>query len=712
MAQLKSTWKEKISIALGFNLTDLSFESITRLLHEPRDSASLAIWRVVFGLLIIIDIPQERGMASISRRWGDPQQCHFPLFYFLSPLPVDWMYVIYLLMFLGALGLTIGFLYRLSCLTFVLTYWYIFLLDKSVWNNHSYLYGLIGLQFLFIDANCCWSVDGLLKHSIRNSHVPLWNYALVRFQIFIVYFVAGLKKLDKDWVSGYSMGNLADNWIFDPFRLLLTNEQIDLYVVHLGGLLLDLFIGFFLYFDKTRLFAAFFCASFHTMNSQMFQIGMFPYVMLATIPLFCYADWPRRVFKHFPDAFKIALPLDTQLQTNKHCLYQQPINSLDLCQQPVNEIRPLKGKLKGKSTRRSQRGASNAKRKVATENEICVRHKVVIVCLLAYSVTQVLLPYSHFVTKGYNNWTDGLYGYSWDMMVHSWSSQHIKITYVDNTTGQVGYITPGVHLWDGASERWSAHGDMLKQYAMCLVNRLKDHNIRHPQLYFDVWRSLNGRFQQRMWNPKVDIVAADWSPLSQSSYLMPLLSELSPWRTKFDEIQDALDNQTTVVFVADFPGLYLENFVDPNLGNTSIQVLKGTVAVEIADGGKNVTLQEGDSIQVPPGRFHIVRTISDTPSCYMYLTVNTTDVAIRKKFNSYKEIRNHNRSNLSEFSSEELKIFNDLLEDEKFIEEYKSMTVLDRFQDFYARKWSLFSSSFNSAFQAVYNIAASTTLYV
>lgn len=46
--------------------------------------------------------------------------------------------------------------------------------------------------------------------------------------------------------------------------------------------------------------------------------------------------------------------------------------------------------------------------------------------------------------QGYNNWTNGLYGYSWDMMVHSRSHQHVKITYRDGKTGDVGYLNPGV----------------------------------------------------------------------------------------------------------------------------------------------------------------------------------------------------------------------------------------------------------------------------
>lgn len=49
--------------------------------------------------------------------------------------------------------------------------------------------------------------------------------------------------------------------------------------------------------------------------------------------------------------------------------------------------------------------------------------------------------------QGYNNWTNGLYGYSWDMMVHSRSHQHVKITYRDGRTGELGYLNPGVrHL--------------------------------------------------------------------------------------------------------------------------------------------------------------------------------------------------------------------------------------------------------------------------
>lgn len=34
----------------------------------------------------------------------------------------------------------------------------------------------------------------------------------------MVYFIAGLKKTDFDWVSGYSMDSLGSHWVFDPFK--------------------------------------------------------------------------------------------------------------------------------------------------------------------------------------------------------------------------------------------------------------------------------------------------------------------------------------------------------------------------------------------------------------------------------------------------------------------------------------------------------------
>ncbi|CAG5867391.1 unnamed protein product [Menidia menidia] len=611
----KAHTQSRMEQILGFKKEDLSsWQSLVALLNRPTDPASLGIFRCLFGLLMAIDITQERGLSHLDYKYLDGAPvCRFPLFNFLQPLPLDWMYLVYLVMFLGALGIMVGCFYRLSCLMFISTYWYIFFLDKTAWNNHSYLYGLIAFQLTLMDGNRYWSIDGLRRPTIRNAHVPLWNYTILRTQIFIVYFIAGIKKLDADWVEGYSMSYLAHHWLFDPFKAILPVELVSLLVVHGGGLALDLTAGYLLFFDATRPAAIFFVSYFHCMNSQLFSIGMFPYTMLATSPLFCYTDWPRRFFGSFPAVLGPVLPLTSvQPQPSTSCVYP------DTCSADQQETPPA-----------------------AKTSKLRLKHKLGALFTILYITEQFFMPYSHFITKGYNNWTNGLYGYSWDMMVHSRSHQHVKITYKDGKTGEIGYLNPGVFT---QSRRWKDHGDMLKQYATCLSDLLPRYNISEPEVYFDIWVSINERFQQRIFDPRVDIVKADWSPFKPNTWLMPLLVDLSPWRTKFQEIEGSLDNQTEIVFIADFPGLHLENFVSEDLGNTSIHLLQGRVNVEIVEEKKNYTLQPGEQIKVPAGAYHKVYTVSEDPSCYMYVYVNTTESALQENFTKLFELQERIRN--------------------------------------------------------------------
>jgi vitamin K-dependent gamma-carboxylase len=43
---------------------------------------------------------------------------------------------------------------------------------------------------------------------------------------------------------------------------------------------------------------------------------------------------------------------------------------------------------------------------------------------------------------------------------------------------------------------------------------------------------------------------------------------------------------------------------------------------------------------VPPGQFHKVYTVSEEPSCYMYIYVNTTYVEIMEKVEKVEKIIN------------------------------------------------------------------------
>lgn len=116
----------------------------------------------------------------------------------------------------------------------------------------------------------------------------------------------------------------------------------------------------------------------------------------------------------------------------------------------------------------------------------------------------------------------------------------------------------------------------------CVAEKLKafeELNITEPAIYLDVWRSMNRRFQQRMVDPSVDMVKAPWSPWQQTPWIKPLLTELSPWREKLIQIRKELrekSNFSEITFVADFPGLHLENFVAEEL-NASLTLLHGNL---------------------------------------------------------------------------------------------------------------------------------------
>lgn len=56
---------------------------------------------LIAGFLMLVDLPGERGGAVIDIRWGNPRDCHFPLFNFLKPLEFPYMCLLYAVMMTG-----------------------------------------------------------------------------------------------------------------------------------------------------------------------------------------------------------------------------------------------------------------------------------------------------------------------------------------------------------------------------------------------------------------------------------------------------------------------------------------------------------------------------------------------------------------------------------------------------------------------------------
>ena len=56
---------------------------------------------MISGTLMFLDAFMERGLHTADVRWGDKTQCQFPLINSLHPLPLEWMYMVYLSMLIG-----------------------------------------------------------------------------------------------------------------------------------------------------------------------------------------------------------------------------------------------------------------------------------------------------------------------------------------------------------------------------------------------------------------------------------------------------------------------------------------------------------------------------------------------------------------------------------------------------------------------------------
>ena len=50
---------------------------------------------------MLIDVFEERGLNNADYRWGDSEECRFPLFDFMAPMSLEWMYMVYIIMALG-----------------------------------------------------------------------------------------------------------------------------------------------------------------------------------------------------------------------------------------------------------------------------------------------------------------------------------------------------------------------------------------------------------------------------------------------------------------------------------------------------------------------------------------------------------------------------------------------------------------------------------
>ena len=437
-------------------------------LFQPVDIASIAVFRMMFGAVLFWEVWRFFQHDWVRKFYID-RVFYFKYFGFewVHPWPGDGMYIHFLVCGILALCIAFGAFYRITSVLFLLGFTYWFLLDQTRYLNHLYFAALIAFLLAVTPAHRARSVDAWRKPQIRSSTIPAWYLWLLRFQIGTVYFYAAIAKMNADWFAGEPMRSWllkrADypliGWIFEK-------EWAAGFFSH-GGLLYDLLVVPLLLWRKTRLLAFAATLYFHGMNKLLFNIGIFPPLMLAATLLFFDADWPRKALLFFAP----------------HRDGEEPAHT------------PTKPE-----TRRW-----------------------VLAFLAVYVAIQVLVPLRHFLYPGTVHWTEEGHRFSWHMKLRDKKSD-VSFFATDPTTGKTWEVNQREYLSSTQRRKVGNAPDMCLQFAHFLADTLREQGYEDIEIRVRSRVSLNFREKQDMIDPTVDL-SKEPRTLFRADWILPLEEE-------------------------------------------------------------------------------------------------------------------------------------------------------------------------------------------
>ncbi|MDB6116349.1 MAG: Vitamin k-dependent gamma-carboxylase, partial [Verrucomicrobiaceae bacterium] len=253
-----------------------------RFLFAPVDIGCLVFVRIVFGAAMLWEVCRYFVGDWISHDFIEPVM-HFTYFGFdwVRPWPGVGMYIHFAVLGIAALCVLLGLFYRVAATVFFLGFTYVFLLDEALYLNHFYLVCLLSFLLIFVPAERAFSLDARRRPQIRTKVAPAWAMWLLRAQIGIAYFFGGIAKLNADWFQGEPLRAWLTERTDFPVIGQFFHEEWMVYMFVIGGVLLDLLVVPLMLWKPTRLLAFLAATSFHLLNARLFNIGVFPWLMLA-----------------------------------------------------------------------------------------------------------------------------------------------------------------------------------------------------------------------------------------------------------------------------------------------------------------------------------------------------------------------------------------------------------------------------------------------
>lgn len=415
--------------------------------------APLVIFRIGFGLMLFLGIIRFWYNGWIESLYITPKY-FFPFYGFEYVVPLGgYTYLLFIVCGLSALFVALGFYYRLSIISLFLSFTYIELIDKTTYLNHYYFVSMICFLLIFLPAHVYFSVDAYRNSNLRANKIPQWCIDAVKLFVCVLYFYAGLAKINSDWLL-----HALPLKIWLPARNdmpvigFLFNYTWIHFFFSWFGCLYDLFIPFLLWNKHTRIFAYFFVIAFHVLTSLLFPIGMFPYIMIITALIFFPAELHQRLIQFI----KRFLPGSAVTIEREHTFAYTHLQ-----QSFVKGI------------------------------------------FFTFFVVQLLIPFRFLCYPGELFWTEEGYRFSWRVMLME-KAGYAQFT-VKDASGKYLIVNNEEFLTRQQEKMMATQPDMILQYAHILADYYATHGFKDPMVFADVYVALNGRLGRAMVDTRIDL---------------------------------------------------------------------------------------------------------------------------------------------------------------------------------------------------------------
>jgi hypothetical protein len=444
-------------------------------INKYTEASTLAFFRLAFGLMMVLSIIRFISYGWVEKLYIAPK-FHFTFYGFEWVKPLgNYTYLLFFICGLSAFFVALGYKYRIAIIVFFLSFTYIELLDKTTYLNHYYFISIISFLLIFLPANASFSIDALKNRNLVFQKIPSWNLDILKLMLGIVYFYAGLAKLNSDWLIEAMPLSI---WLPGNANLPLIGSILEKTWAHYSfswiGALYDLAIPFLLLYRRTRIFAFLLVVIFHILTRILFPIGMFPYIMIVSSLIFFDSSLHRAFFKKVSAVFKFSMEY-----------------------------------------------FENGKTKVQNYNGL---YKIKVAFLMAFMLFQLAFPFRYLLYPQELFWTEEGFRFSWRVMLME-KAGYANFIITDSKTKNSFQVNNSQFLTTFQEKQMAFQPDFILEYAHYLHDYYSKQGVTNPEVRVESYVALNGRLSQPYINSKINLIQEHES-FKHKTWILPFNDEI------------------------------------------------------------------------------------------------------------------------------------------------------------------------------------------